>query len=225
MDWGAWAGERLHALRARDGGAMAATEARGLDFRPEGGESPREVQARLAPLFGDLAGAGRDALAVTHRGVVRAALGLATGWDFLSRHRSIPVGRGILMLVLEPGRRRGARRRAGARHGRRAVSGPVLFWTQHLLGSGHPQAARRRIARALADRGVETVVALGAARRSRTSPWAAHASSSLPPVRAGGRRLLRPRRRDGARGRRKPHGGTPRPAGGPRGRARAGPSW
>ncbi len=103
MDWGAWAGERLHALRARDGGAMAANEARGLDFRPEGGESPREVQARLAPLFGDLAGAGRDALAVTHRGVVRAALGLATGWDFLSPPPLDPGRAGILMLVLEPG--------------------------------------------------------------------------------------------------------------------------
>jgi broad specificity phosphatase PhoE len=80
MDWGAWEGRTLAQLRAEAPQAMAANEARGLDFRPEGGESPREVRARLAALLADLA-AGPDAILVTHKGVIRAALSLPTGWD------------------------------------------------------------------------------------------------------------------------------------------------
>jgi probable phosphoglycerate mutase len=79
--WGAWEGRRLPELRERYGTAMKAWEARGLDFRPPGGESPRDLQARLDPLLADLAADGRDTLAVAHRGVLRAVYALATGWD------------------------------------------------------------------------------------------------------------------------------------------------
>lgn len=82
MAWGAWEGQALAALRRVLGAAMAANEARGRDFRPPGGESPREVQARLIPRLAAIAGAGRPTAAVTHKGVIRAVLGLATGWDF-----------------------------------------------------------------------------------------------------------------------------------------------
>jgi broad specificity phosphatase PhoE len=81
MRWGAWEGETLAGLRARLGAAMAAAEATGLDFRPPGGESPREVQARLMPLLAEIARAGRPVTAVTHKGVIRAVLALATDWD------------------------------------------------------------------------------------------------------------------------------------------------
>ena len=81
MDWGSWEGRTLESLRA-EAPAMAANEARGLDFRPEGGESPREVRARFASLTADLRD---DVVCVTHKGVIRAALSLATGWDMLSK--------------------------------------------------------------------------------------------------------------------------------------------
>lgn len=77
MDWGAWEGRRLADLRAEHGAAMAANEASGLDFRPPAGESPREVQARLAPLLASLAA---STVLVTHKGVLRALYALATGW-------------------------------------------------------------------------------------------------------------------------------------------------
>ena len=64
---------------------MAANEARGLDFRPPGGESPREVCARLQALLGELAADPRPVVAVCHKGVMRAALVLATGWDMRGR--------------------------------------------------------------------------------------------------------------------------------------------
>ncbi len=83
MDWGGWEGRTLAELRAEAPEAMAANEELGLDFRPPGGESPREVRARLDSLLTDL----MDELmvCVTHKGVIRAALSLATGWDMRSK--------------------------------------------------------------------------------------------------------------------------------------------
>ena len=77
MDWGEWEGRTLADLRAEFGAAMAENEARGLDFRPPGGESPRDVQARLAPFLASLEA---PTIAVTHRGVLRALHARAVGW-------------------------------------------------------------------------------------------------------------------------------------------------
>ena len=81
MDWGEWEGRKLKELRQCFGAEMARMEARGLDFRPPGGESPREVQARLAPWLASFGAAGRPAVAVCHKGVIRALAALALGWD------------------------------------------------------------------------------------------------------------------------------------------------
>jgi len=85
MDWGAWEGRRLAELRAEGGADMAAAEARGLDFQPPGGESPRQVQDRLRPLLERLAAQSRPSIAVTHKGVIRALYALASGWDMTGR--------------------------------------------------------------------------------------------------------------------------------------------
>jgi len=81
MAWGDWEGRTLADLRAADPAGMAAIEAHGLDLTPPGGESPRMVQARLLPLLQRVAAAGQPTGAVTHKGVLRALLALATGWD------------------------------------------------------------------------------------------------------------------------------------------------
>lgn len=81
MDWGDWQGRTLAQLRAELGEAMARNEARGLDFRPAGGESPREVIGRVRGWLSELAREALPTLAVTHRGVIRAVLAEATGWD------------------------------------------------------------------------------------------------------------------------------------------------
>jgi broad specificity phosphatase PhoE len=85
MDWGAWEGRRIAELRATLGAEMQANEARGMDFTPPGGESPRQVLARLRPWLAELAADGRPTLAFTHRGVIRVLLAAATGWDMLGR--------------------------------------------------------------------------------------------------------------------------------------------
>jgi probable phosphoglycerate mutase len=81
MDWGQFQGRTLAELRRLHGDELAVNEARGLDFRPPGGESPRDVQARVAPLLHEIAVAERPTIAVTHRGVIRAIYAQATGWD------------------------------------------------------------------------------------------------------------------------------------------------
>ena len=81
MDWGDFEGRTLADLRAELGAAMSANEALGLDFRPPGGESPRDVIDRLGPWLGSLAGRPGAAVVVTHKGVRRALLARATGWD------------------------------------------------------------------------------------------------------------------------------------------------
>ena len=81
MDWGDWQGETFAALRERLGEVMRENEARGLDFRPAGGESPREVRARVKGWMREVAAANVPTLAVTHRGVIRAVFAEAAGWD------------------------------------------------------------------------------------------------------------------------------------------------
>lgn len=85
MDWGAWEGRRGADLRAAAPAALAQSEALGLDLRPPGGESPRDVCARLQALAAELARDPSPVVAVCHKGVMRAALALATGWDMRAK--------------------------------------------------------------------------------------------------------------------------------------------
>ncbi len=81
MHWGEWEGEILKPLRRRLGARMRANEARGVDFCPPGGETPRQVQARLLRWLGRQAASGADIGAIVHQGIIRCAYALATGWD------------------------------------------------------------------------------------------------------------------------------------------------
>ena len=81
MDWGDWEGRSLAALRREDPKGMAEAEGRGLDLRPPGGESPRDLQRRLQPWLVSLAGRRQDSVAVCHKGVIRALVSLALDWD------------------------------------------------------------------------------------------------------------------------------------------------
>jgi probable phosphoglycerate mutase len=85
MGFGEWEGLTLNDLRAADGPALAELEDRGLDFRAPGGESPRDVQARLRPWLEETAAADADVLAITHKGVIRALYALASGWDMRAK--------------------------------------------------------------------------------------------------------------------------------------------
>jgi broad specificity phosphatase PhoE len=105
MDWGAFEGRTLSDLRAEDPDGMAANEARGLDFRPPGGESPREVAERFRSLAAELSEAPTPVIAVTHKGAVRAALSLAAGWAMTTKPPVRLAGDDALALLCHPGGR------------------------------------------------------------------------------------------------------------------------
>jgi len=73
-DWGEWSG-RLRADCRPDIDTM------GGEAAPPGGESAAAVATRIAAVLADLAAAGTPRLIVAHRGIIRAAYALATGWD------------------------------------------------------------------------------------------------------------------------------------------------
>lgn len=102
MSWGKWEGRRVVDLGAEDGAAFAAWEARGLDLEPPGGESPRAVQRRLAPLLKEIADADRPVAAVTHKGVIRAVLALATGWDMTEKEPAKLAWSALHLFRLQP---------------------------------------------------------------------------------------------------------------------------
>jgi len=85
MSWGIWEGWTLDKLRGELGDLMVAWEAKGLDFHGPGGESPRDVQVRIAPLLEEIAAGGREVLAVSHKGVMRAVHAMATNWDMTDK--------------------------------------------------------------------------------------------------------------------------------------------
>lgn len=85
MDWGAWEGFSAAELAEKYGDEFHLRAARGIDLRPHDGESPRELRERVAEWVRRVAAGGRPTGAVTHQGVIRAAISLATGWDMIAK--------------------------------------------------------------------------------------------------------------------------------------------
>ncbi len=82
MNFGDWEGQTHADLMAADPEGMRRSEARGMHMRPPNGETPAEVAARLLDFLDDHL---EPALVlVSHKGVMRAALARASGWDMTS---------------------------------------------------------------------------------------------------------------------------------------------
>lgn len=74
LDWGAWTGRTLEEIAAVEAERLARQAAAGWDFRPPGGESRRELLARVRAALAAAARRhpGERVLVVTHGGVLRA---------------------------------------------------------------------------------------------------------------------------------------------------------
>jgi probable phosphoglycerate mutase len=83
MDWGTWEGAKLPELREKLGEAMRENEDRGWEFRPEAGESPCDVLARIEVFLKDCD--FPQFAAVTHKGVIRAVYAAARGWNMMGK--------------------------------------------------------------------------------------------------------------------------------------------
>jgi probable phosphoglycerate mutase len=100
--WGEWEGLTREEILARDGADAFANAGTAGDFTPKGGESTRALLARVADFIRATAQDERDAVAIAHRGVLRSAYTLATGWDMAA---PMPAKLDLsTALVLEVGR-------------------------------------------------------------------------------------------------------------------------
>jgi broad specificity phosphatase PhoE len=194
MDWGAYTGLTIAELTADLGPAFAANQSLGLDFRPDGGESPRDVQMRLGPWLAQLASRNQDTVAITHRGVIRALLALAHDWDMQGKppvklcwdnlHEfvvdasgRIRPGRYNIPLrprAASPGEASGLAESTNAKR--------VLIYVQHLLGSGHLRRVAI-LAQALRRAGLSVAVASGGGPVAGVD-WQGVEFTQLPPLSA-----------------------------------------
>ena len=85
MDWGEWDGLTRTELDEAYGEEIGRRMRMGLDLRPHGGETPREVRNRLEEWLEEVANGGRSVGAVCHQGIIRAAVSLATDWNMIGR--------------------------------------------------------------------------------------------------------------------------------------------
>jgi probable phosphoglycerate mutase len=85
MDWGAWEGQTIEELRVIYGDEIRRRTEMGLDLRPHDGESPRDVRDRVGAWAAKIGKFGQPTGAVAHRGVIRALLSLATGWEMIGK--------------------------------------------------------------------------------------------------------------------------------------------
>lgn len=96
MDWGDWEGHTLAELTeftTSHGTALATEQIRGRAMQPPNGESPAAVIHRLQTWLATLPTTHPDSVTpparygiITHKGVLRAALALATDWDMRADH-------------------------------------------------------------------------------------------------------------------------------------------
>lgn len=93
MSFGDWEGMVVEDLIADPGCIFGPVETWGWDMTPPGGESPAMMLARLRPALAEVAAqavaqaVAGPALLVCHRGVMRAILAAASGWDYRGPER------------------------------------------------------------------------------------------------------------------------------------------
>ena len=91
QDWGQWSGLRLPELRRDLPRELERQESRGWEFRPPGGESRRELLARVRTALEDAhrCHPGQRILVVCHEGVIKTVLYHLLGRAFLPTEKKI----------------------------------------------------------------------------------------------------------------------------------------
>jgi broad specificity phosphatase PhoE len=82
--WGQWEGMTREEILARYGTDAFVRAGSGPAFTPPAGERTSDLVARVRSFLSAVGAQKRDAIAVTHRGVLRGAYAIATGWDMLT---------------------------------------------------------------------------------------------------------------------------------------------
>lgn len=95
ISFGRWEGYTWTELKRRDPASVADHRANPWHYRPPGGESYSDLSARVMAAMGEIA---RDAVVVTHGGVVRAILHALTGMP-AGEAVFLPVRQGAVYLI------------------------------------------------------------------------------------------------------------------------------
>ena len=104
QNWGRWEGLSRAEILGRDGEDAFVRAGLRLNFRPPGGESTEELHDRVASFLKDVAREERDAVAVTHMGVLRAAYTLASGWDMdLPMPPDLDISKALILNLTREG--------------------------------------------------------------------------------------------------------------------------
>ena len=101
-NWGRWEGMTREEILAHDGADAFQRAGTGIDFTPPGGESTSALIERVRDFLTGIARGEKDAIAVAHRGVLRSAYALATGWQMLTPMPDALDLSKALVLSLEP---------------------------------------------------------------------------------------------------------------------------
>ena len=83
-NWGRWEGWTREEILTKDGPDAFERAGRGADFTPADGERTADLIARVRAFLLDVGAENADAIAITHRGVLRSGYVLATGWQMLT---------------------------------------------------------------------------------------------------------------------------------------------
>ncbi len=102
-DWGDWEGMTREEILARDGDDAFVRAGSGADFTPRGGERTSDLIARVRSFLGHVGTGSADAIAVTHRGVLRSAYAIASGWNMMTPMPDALDLRKVLVLSLDGG--------------------------------------------------------------------------------------------------------------------------
>jgi broad specificity phosphatase PhoE len=103
--WGRWTGQTLKQITRQTPGSLEVQEGRGWDFTPPGGESRRQVLARVLKAL-DRAAAGRNKqriLLITHLGVIKILLNHLENTPFLPGQSSRVAKRALHLLHRDDG--------------------------------------------------------------------------------------------------------------------------
>jgi len=104
-DWGQWEGLTREEILARDGKDAFVRAGSGIDFTPMGGERTADLIARVRAFLMDVARGRDDAVAVTHRGILRSAYAIATGWQMLTpMPDALDLAKALILSLHDTGR-------------------------------------------------------------------------------------------------------------------------
>ncbi|MGE0633346.1 MAG: histidine phosphatase family protein [Pseudobdellovibrionaceae bacterium] len=80
-DFGSWEGRAIEDIRMQIDYGDLKEGWGGTQFKPHGGESIYDLQKRIAPWLLERASLGKPTLAVCHKGIIMAMMGLALKWE------------------------------------------------------------------------------------------------------------------------------------------------